>query len=49
METRFPTRSAPFPTSGDPTGPYGNGYRTRWDTRVDTIELKIPKVMSSGT
>jgi putative transposase len=28
---------------------YRNGYRTRtWDTRVDTIELKIPKV-TAGT
>ena len=34
-------------TSGRPA--YRNGYRSRtWDTRVGTIELKIPKVLYLG-
>lgn len=38
----------PYERSGSRTA-YRNGYRTRtWDTRVGTIELKIPKV-SAGT
>ena len=40
--------AAPYERSGARTA-YRNGYRTRtWDTRVGTIELKIPKV-SAGT
>lgn len=40
--------AAPYERSGSRTA-YRNGYRTRtWDTRVGTIELKIPKV-TAGT
>ncbi len=40
--------AAPYERSSARTA-YRNGYRTRtWDTRVGTIELKIPKV-SAGT
>jgi len=40
--------AAPYERSGARTA-YRNGYRTRsWDTRVGTIELKIPKV-SAGS
>lgn len=40
--------AAPYERSGTRTA-YRNGYRTRtWDTRVGTIELKIPKV-TAGT
>jgi len=40
--------AAPYERSGARTA-YRNGYRTRtWDTRVGTIELKIPK-LTAGT
>src|SRR5437762_926228 len=40
--------AAPYERSSGRTA-YRNGYRTRtWDTRVGTIELKIPKV-TAGT
>src|SRR6266571_1868949 len=40
--------AAPYERSTDRSA-YRNGYRTRtWDTRVGTIELKIPKV-TAGT
>src|SRR3990170_1616543 len=40
--------AAPYERSSERTA-YRNGYRTRtWDTRVGTIELKIPKV-TAGT
>jgi putative transposase len=40
--------AAPYQRTGTRTA-YRNGYRTRsWDTRVGTIELKIPKV-TAGT
>ena len=40
--------AAPYERTSERTA-YRNGYRTRtWDTRVGTIELKVPKV-SAGT
>ena len=40
--------AAPYERSTERTA-YRNGYRTRtWDTRVGTIELKIPKVTASA-
>src|SRR5688572_11374267 len=37
-------RAEPFERTAERTG-YRNGYRDRrWDTRVGTIELRIPKV-----
>jgi putative transposase len=50
METEVSSQigAAPYERSSSRTA-YRNGYRTRtWDTRVGTIELKIPKV-SAGT
>jgi putative transposase len=50
METEVSSRigAAPYERSSSRTS-YRNGYRTRtWDTRVGTIELKIPKV-TAGT
>jgi putative transposase len=50
METEVSSQigAAPYERSGSRTA-YRNGYRTRtWDTRVGTIELKIPKV-TAGT
>src|SRR6266511_2374151 len=46
METEVSSQigAAPYERSTERTA-YRNGYRTRrWDTRVGTIELKIPKV-----
>jgi len=40
--------AAPYERSSERTA-YRNGYRTRrWDTRVGTIELKIPKVTAGA-
>ncbi len=40
--------AAPYERSENRTA-YRNGYRTRaWDTRVGTVELKIPKI-TAGT
>ena len=40
--------AAPYERSSERTA-YRNGYRTRrWDTRVGTIELKIPKVSAGA-
>ena len=40
--------AAPYERSTERTA-YRNGYRTRrWDTRVGTIELKIPKVTAGA-
>ncbi|MGH2662932.1 MAG: IS256 family transposase [Actinomycetota bacterium] len=50
METEVSSQigAGPYERSGTRTA-YRNGYRTRsWDTRVGTIELKIPKV-TAGT
>ncbi len=50
METEVSSQigAAPYERSSGRTA-YRNGYRTRtWDTRVGTIELKIPKV-TAGT
>src|SRR6266542_2783304 len=50
METKVSTQigAGPYERSSDRTA-YRNGYRTRtWDTRVGTIELKVPKV-TAGT
>jgi putative transposase len=50
METEVSTQigAGPYERSSARTA-YRNGYRTRtWDTRVGTIELKIPKV-TAGT
>src|SRR5919106_2457267 len=50
METEVSNQigAAPYQRS-DTRSAYRNGYRTRtWDTRVGTIELRIPKV-SAGT
>jgi putative transposase len=50
METEVSSQigAAPYERSSSRTA-YRNGYRTRtWDTRVGTIELRIPKV-SAGT
>jgi len=50
METEVSTQigAGPYERSSDRTA-YRNGYRTRtWDTRVGTIELKVPKV-TAGT
>src|SRR6266540_1107116 len=47
-EVSFQIGAAPYERSSGRTA-YRNGYRTRtWDTRVGTIELKIPKV-AAGT
>jgi transposase-like protein len=50
METEVSSQigATPYERSSSRTA-YRNGYRTRtWDTRVGTIELKIPKV-TAGT
>jgi transposase-like protein len=50
METEVSSHigAGPYERTGTRTA-YRNGYRTRtWDTRVGTIELKIPKV-TAGT
>src|SRR6266487_4028047 len=50
METEVSTQigAGPYERSSDRTA-YRNGYRTRtWDTRVGTIELRVPKV-TAGT
>jgi putative transposase len=50
METEVSTQigAAPYERSTERTA-YRNGYRTRrWDTRVGTIELKIPKVTAGA-
>jgi len=50
METEVSSQigAAPYERTGTRTA-YRNGYRTRtWDTRVGTIELKIPK-LTAGT
>src|SRR5713226_6426791 len=40
--------AGPYERSSERTA-YRNGYRTRtWDTRVGTIELKIPKVTAGA-
>src|SRR6266702_3524489 len=50
METEVSTQIGAFPYErSSARTAYRNGYRTRtWDTRVGTIELKIPKV-TAGT
>jgi hypothetical protein len=50
METEVSTQigAAPYERSSERSA-YRNGYRTRrWDTRVGTIELKIPKVTAGA-
>jgi transposase-like protein len=50
METEVSTQiaAAPYERNSERVA-YRNGYRTRrWDTRVGTIELKIPKVTSGA-
>jgi transposase-like protein len=50
METEVSSQigAAPYQRSSERIA-YRNGYRTRrWDTRVGTIELKIPKVSSGA-
>jgi putative transposase len=50
METEVSSQigAAPYERSSERTA-YRNGYRTRrWDTRVGTIELKIPKVTAGA-
>jgi putative transposase len=50
METEVSSHigAAPYERSSSRTA-YRNGYRTRtWDTRVGTIELRIPKVSSGA-
>jgi putative transposase len=50
METEASTQigAAPYERSAERVA-YRNGYRTRrWDTRVGTIELKIPKVSAGA-
>jgi transposase-like protein len=50
METEVSTQigAAPYERSSERLA-YRNGYRTRrWDTRVGTIELKIPKVSAGA-
>src|SRR6266511_2849077 len=50
METEVSTQigAAPYERSSERLA-YRNGYRTRrWDTRVGTIELKIPKVTAGA-
>src|SRR5437667_8535590 len=50
METEVSSQigAAPYERSSGRTA-YRNGYRTRtWDTRVGTIELKIPKVTAGA-
>src|ERR687897_2825690 len=50
METEVSSQigAAPYERSSERLG-YRNGYRTRrWDTRVGTIELKIPKVTAGA-
>jgi len=50
METEVSSQigAAPYERSSERTA-YRNGYRTRtWDTRVGTIELKIPKVSAGA-
>jgi len=50
METEVSSQigAAPYERSSGRTA-YRNGYRTRtWDTRVGTIELKIPKVSAGA-
>ncbi len=50
METEVSAQigAAPYERSSERTA-YRNGYRTRtWDTRVGTIELKIPKVTAGA-
>lgn len=50
METEVSTQigAAPYERSSERIA-YRNGYRTRrWDTRVGTIELKIPKVSAGA-
>jgi putative transposase len=50
METEVSAQIGQLPTSGAPSElPTANGYRTRrWDTRVGTIELRIPKVSAGA-
>src|SRR6266702_5083505 len=50
METEVSTQIGAFPYErSSARTAYRNGYRTRtWDTRVGTIELKVPKV-TAGT
>jgi len=50
METEVSTQigAGPYERSSERTA-YRNGYRTRrWDTRVGTIELRIPKVTAGA-
>src|SRR3989454_11041567 len=50
METEVSSQigAAPYERSSERSA-YRNGYRTRrWDTRVGTIELKIPKVSAGA-
>ena len=50
METEVSSQigAAPYERSSERVA-YRNGYRTRrWDTRVGTIELKIPKVTAGA-
>ncbi len=50
METEVSSQigAAPYERSSERLA-YRNGYRTRrWDTRVGTIELKIPKVTAGA-
>jgi transposase-like protein len=50
METEVSSQigAAPYERSSERSA-YRNGYRTRrWDTRVGTIELKIPKVTAGA-
>jgi len=50
METEVSSQigAAPYERSSS-SAAYRNGYRTRtWDTRVGTIELKIPKVTAGS-
>ena len=50
METEVSTQigAAPYERSSERVA-YRNGYRTRrWDTRVGTIELRIPKVTAGA-
>jgi putative transposase len=51
METEVSSQigATPYERSSERLA-YRNGYRTRrWDTRVGTIELKIPKVTAGAT
>ncbi len=51
METEVSSQigAAPYERSSERLA-YRNGYRTRrWDTRVGTIELKIPRSPSAPT